>query len=138
MAVDAAYILAISRGKYTVGSAETDTIPQTTLTLFLAWALDQISLDLPGGGLTTTQLEQAEGLLVLHYIELENFDKTSESIDNYSYSRKEAGSPWFAAYQKLIYSIKQKAGSAIFAANLDGVTRSDSDIMATMGYSSNE
>jgi len=132
--VDADYIEAISRGKYTVGSDTTDTIPDATLTLFLSWAADQISADLPNGGTTTVKYYQAEGLLVCHYIELNSFDKISETIDNYSYTRKETGSPWFAAYQSLLASVNKKATSAVFTANQGGVTRADKDIMVAMGY----
>ena len=132
--VDEDYIEAISRSKYTVGSDTTDTISSSTLSLFLSWALDQIAADLPNSGLTTTQLEQAEGFLVCHYIEIGSVDKISETIDNYSYTRKEGGSPWWTAYQILVSSIKCKARSAIFTANQSGVTRADADILYAMGY----
>lgn len=127
MTVDASYISAISRGKYTVGSGSGDTIPQTTLTIFLQWASDRISQDIPSGTLTVSQIDMAKGLLVCHYIEMGSSDKTAESIDNYSYSRASAGSPWLNEYLALI-KIASSGSSRTLLGTSSGVVRSDADV----------
>lgn len=127
MTVDATYIAAISRDKYTVGTGSAYTIPETTLTLFLSWATDRITQDVPSGNLTATQIDQAKALLVCHYIEMGASDKTSETIDNYSYSRQTGGSPWLAEYLALVSQATMSAAKATLKAST-GVTRADATL----------
>lgn len=136
MTVDDDYISAVSRGKYTVGDTGIETITDTTFDIFLDLAVDQISQDFPNGGYTTNQYDFLQALLVCHYIELDSVDKISESMDNYSYSRKSTGSAWLTQYQDMTNRINTGTGTAYLKSNSsDGVTRVDSDALTAMGYS---
>jgi hypothetical protein len=120
MAVDASYIAAISRGKYTVGSASTDTITSETLTMFLNVATDMVTQDVPTGTLTANQLDLAKAYLICNMLETGAFNFTGESIGDYSYS-KGAGSGWLAAYQEIVTKANASATRATYKASTGNV-----------------
>ncbi len=114
MAVDAAYIAAISNGLFPSG-----TIPSETFTLYLAQATGEVEADMPSS-ISATLKDEAIAYLICHRVEAWKglLDLQSEnSGGDYSYSKKqfsvaaEANIPvdsWTMAYDRLKRQITGK------------------------------
>lgn len=102
MAVDAAYIAAVSNGLFSVGT--TGTISSETFALYLSQATGEVEADLPSS-ISSTLKEEAIAYLICHRIEAWKglLDINQESTGgDYSYGKKSNTiDSWLVAYDRL-------------------------------------
>jgi hypothetical protein len=131
MAVDAAYISAISSGMFTIGTG--GTISTETFALYLTQSTREVEADLPSS-IDSALKDEAISLLVCHRIEAWKglLDINGESVPDHSYSKKSGSiDSWLIAYDRIKTTItgKKKSRGTYVAS-----TPTDSSIALPLDY----
>lgn len=111
MAVDAAYISAISSGMFTIGTG--GTISNETFALYLTQSTREVEADLPSS-IDSALKDEAIALLVCHRIESWKglLDIQNESVPDHSFAKKSGSvDSWTLAYDRLKASLTGKKKS---------------------------